>query len=355
MRILLPTLYATHGGSTRVLLAAAGALRAEHAVTVRAPIAEADDPAPSLFPSRPLVGPWRKLAALPPLGRLLRSETAALRRLRPDLIYVHDEPALYLYGFAARGLRPRPRVLWHLHAEPGSGLAGRVRAALADACIAISPHVAVPRGLPSRLIRNPLALPPDLPAVAAPNLAGLAVVGAISPRKGQDLAVEALAHLRRAQAGETAHLTLIGPELDPPFAGRLRARIAALGLDGAVTFAGERPAEEAFANVGLAIFPSSAETQPLALAEALARGLPVAASDIPAHGAMLTDAGADPAMLCPREPEAFARTILRVAGRPRDPELPARIRALYAPDRFERDIRSSVSELVQARGTSSRL
>ncbi|HEX8417171.1 MAG TPA: hypothetical protein VF641_06155 [Methylobacterium sp.] len=56
-RILLPTLYDTRGGSTRVLLAAAEALRRDHAVTVRAPLPEADEPALALFPARPLSGP----------------------------------------------------------------------------------------------------------------------------------------------------------------------------------------------------------------------------------------------------------------------------------------------------------
>ena len=129
------------------------------------------------------------------------------------------------------------------------------------------------------------------------GLPGLAVVGAVVPRKGQDLAVETLARLRGRDAGATAHLTLIGPELDPAFAARLRARIAELGLAAAVTFAGERGPAEAFSGVGVALFPSGAETQPLALAEALARGLPIAATDIPAHRAMLVEAGSDPALL----------------------------------------------------------
>ncbi|TXM64853.1 glycosyltransferase, partial [Methylobacterium sp. WL69] len=154
MKILLPTLYDTRGGSTRVLLAAAEALAPVHAVTVRAPLAEADDPAPALFPSRPLTGLWRKLAVLPRLVRLLVRETRALRRLRPDLIHVHDEPSLYVYGLAARALRPRPFVLWHLHADAGAGRTARLRVALADACILISPHVAPPRGLPATLIPN---------------------------------------------------------------------------------------------------------------------------------------------------------------------------------------------------------
>ncbi|KAB1075988.1 glycosyltransferase family 4 protein [Methylobacterium planeticum] len=354
MKILLPTLYDTHGGSTRVLLAAAAALRADHAVTVRAPLVEADERVRAFFPSRPLVGLARKLAVLPRLAALVRAEAAALRRLRPDLVYVHDEPALYVYGLAAAALRPRPRLLWHLHAGAGTGLTARLRARLADGCIVISPHVAPPPGLPSRLIRNPLPLPP---AAAPPRtgLAGLAVVGAVVPRKGQDLAVEALACLRGRAGGAGAHLTLIGPELDPAFAARLRARIAELGLEAAVTFAGERPPETAFAGVSAALFPSQAETQPLALAEALARGLPVALTDIPAHRAMLAEAGADLAALAPRDPGALAEALLRAVARAADPNPPDRIRSLYDPARFAAELRGHIAHLARDMAAATRL
>lgn len=347
LKILLPTLYDTRGGSTRVLLAAAEALRREHDVVVRAPLSEADERAPALFPSRPLAGPWRKLAVLPRLARLVAREAIALRRLRPDVVYVHDEPALYVYGLAARIVRPRPFLLWHLHMDPARGFAGRAR--LADACITISKHVPAPAGLQATLIRNPLpALPP--PAASHPDpLAALAVVGALYPMKGQDLAIEALARLRRRPEGATARLTLIGPEFDPDYAAALRIRVAGLGLTEAVTFAGARPPERAFAEVGLALFPSVSEIQPLALAEALARGLPVAASDIPAHRAMVAETGADPACLARRDPDAFADAILAAAHRAPDPGLADRVRALYASEHFTEAVRARFRAIARMR------
>ncbi|GJE62700.1 D-inositol-3-phosphate glycosyltransferase [Methylobacterium trifolii] len=311
---------------------------------MRAPLPEADDPAPALFPSRPLDGPARKLAVLPRLARLLARESLALRRLRPDLIHVHDEPSLYVYGLAARGLSPRPRVLWHLHAEPGRGWILRLRTRLADACLVISPHVTPPPGLPWHLVRNPLPRLSEIPGVA-PNLAHIAVVGALGPRKGQDLAVEALALLRRMPGGETARLTLIGPELDPAFTAALRGRIQALGLGDAVSFTGPRPTEAAFAGVGIALFPSRAEIQPLALAEALARGLPVVASDIPAHRAMLADAGADLDRASTLAPDALAQALLTV---PRiiAPDHAIRIQTLFDPDRFATELREAIRTLT---------
>lgn len=340
-RILLPTVYDKHGGSTRVLLAAADALRSEHAVTVRGPIPEADEITPSLFSSRPLVGPSRKLAALPRLGRLVAVETMALRRLRPDVIHVHDEPSLYVYGLAALPMRPRPFVLWHLHMNAGRGLAARLRVRLADAAVVISSHAAPPEDLPHTLIRNPLGpnRPPPFAGHGPGRLAALGVVGAIDPRKGQDLAIRALAALRRIPGGEGSRLTLVGPVLDEHYAADLRREANALGLGDAVTLAGARAPEAAFAGIGLALFPSRAENQPLALAEAMAGGLPVVASDIPAHRAMIDDAGGDPASLCPREPDAFAAAILSAAGRAPDPGLAARVESLYAPERFAAAVR----------------
>lgn len=341
LKILLPTLYETRGGSTRVLLATAVALRQEHAVTVRAPLAEADDPARALFPGRPLIGLGRKLAVLPRLARLIVQETIALRRLRPDVIHVHDEPSLYVYGFSARLLSPRPRLVWHLHLDPSrGGILARLRTKLADACISISAHVPAPSGLPATLIRNPVSLP-DITARPNPEpLAAMAVVGAIYPQKRQDLAIAALAALHRRPEGRAARLVMIGQEFDAAYATALRRQIAILGLGPAVTFAGLRPAEQAFDEVGLALFPSEAEIQPLALAEALGRRLPVVASDIPAHHVMIAETGADPATLSVPDPEAFADAILRSAGATIPSGVAQRVRALHAPEVFEAAIRA---------------
>ncbi|GBU17580.1 MULTISPECIES: glycosyltransferase [Methylobacterium] len=345
MRILLPTLYDTRGGSTRVLLAAATALAERHAVTVRAPLPEAHERTPADFPSQPLESLPAKLAVLPRLAGLVARETRALRRLRPEVIHVHDEPSLAVYGLAARALRPRPFVLWHLHAPTGGGRAAPLLARLADACILLGPHAEAPGGLPARVVRNPLPRPVRREA-PSPALPGLAVVGALTHRKGQDRALEAFAVFCRRPGTQDARLTLIGPALDLAFAQALRDRAAALGLADRVVLAGERPADRAFEGVGLALFPSRAEMQPLALAEAMARGLPVVASDIPAHRAMLTEAGADPAALAAPEPERFADAILSAARQPPPPDLAERVAALHAPDRFAADLEAALAALV---------
>lgn len=351
-RILLPTLYATQGGSTRVLLAAADALREEFDVTVRGPIAQADERTADTFPDRPLAGPWRKLAALPALARLAVSESAALRRIRPDTIHVHDEPSLYLYGLAARALRPRPRLVWHVHIDAGRGLGARLRRRLADFAVMIATHVEVVLNVPHVLIRNPLG--PHRPkgigrARPEDRLAALGLVGAIDPRKGQDRAIAALAALKRLPGGEGARLILVGPVLDAAYAQGLRRRVADLGLGEDVVFAGARAPEAAFDGIGLALFPSLAETQPLALAEALAGGLPVAASDIPAHRAMLSEAGVTAAALTPCDPDAFSAAILRAARAGPGPRVAETVAALYAPERFAEAVRALHRDLIRTR------
>ena len=209
MRIVLPTLYDTRGGSTRVLLATAAALRAEHAVRVRAPLPEADDPAASGFPAWPLAGRWAKLAVLPRVAALVAREAAYLRRVRPDAVWVHDEPALYVYGLAARALRPRPQIVWHLHMAAGTGLARRLRRALADRVVSVSRHAAA--GVPgAALLRNPVEAPAEAPASAGPL--AVTVVAALTPRKNAALALDVLAALP-----PHTRLTVVGPPLDKLF------------------------------------------------------------------------------------------------------------------------------------------
>ena len=206
---------------------------------------------------------------------------------------------------------------------------------LADACISISTHVPAPTGLPTKLIRNPVSLPDITAQPKLEPLAAMAVVAAIYPQKRQDLAIAALAALHQRPEGRAARLVLIGQEFDADYAAALRRQIATLGLGPAVAFAGLRAAERAFDDVGLALFPSEAEIQPLALAEALGRGLPVVASDIPAHRVMIAETGADPGTLSAPDPEAFADAILRSARTAIPSSVAQRVRALHATEVFD--------------------
>jgi glycosyltransferase involved in cell wall biosynthesis len=103
-------------------------------------------------------------------------------------------------------------------------------------------------------------------------------VGAISPRKGFDLLVAALARV----PDRDWHLTIAGSDdRDPRAATALRAAIADAGLSSCVTLAGAlEPAalDVLYGAADIFVSPSLFEGYGMALAEALARGMPIVAS-----------------------------------------------------------------------------
>jgi glycosyltransferase involved in cell wall biosynthesis len=154
------------------------------------------------------------------------------------------------------------------------------------------------------------------------------VVARLSPEKGVDVAIDAcrIAGVPLVVAGD-------GPER-----GALEARARAGGCDGegkgaAVRFAGrvdDRELAELRAGASLALVPSrSAETFGLAAAEAMAVGLPVAASRV---GALPELVDAD-ALVTAGDPGALAAAIVRLAGdRDAGERGRERVRALCAPE-----------------------
>jgi glycosyltransferase involved in cell wall biosynthesis len=107
----------------------------------------------------------------------------------------------------------------------------------------------------------------------------LLCVAAVTPRKGQDLLVEALADV--ADLPWTCELT--GPlDRAPQYVGQLRRRIDACGLSDRVRLAGARTGEDlaaAYDAADLLVLASHTETYGMVLTEALARGIPVLATE----------------------------------------------------------------------------
>lgn len=177
------------------------------------------------------------------------------------------------------------------------------------------------------------------PAELAPGTAGggeLLCVAAVTPAKGHDVLIAALAMLRDlswrcAIAGSL--------ELRPGFVAGLRSRAGELGIADRLRFAGPLTGtalDGTYAAADVLVLPSRAETYGMVITEALARGLPVVASavgGVPEAVGRSPD-GAPPGTLVPAgdpEPLAYAlrrwltdeghRHRLRAAARSRRPTL----------------------------------
>jgi glycosyltransferase involved in cell wall biosynthesis len=126
--------------------------------------------------------------------------------------------------------------------------------------------------------------------------------------------------VRAATVAPTFTLALIG---DGPQAPRLRRLAADLGVSARVRFAGEIPeAARLFRAFDVFASPSRKEGLPLAIVEAMALGLAVVASDIPAHREVLGDPSEGLALATP---EAFTARLTAVLA---DPDLRARLGAM---------------------------
>ena len=137
-------------------------------------------------------------------------------------------------------------------------------------------------------------------------------VGAITPLKGHDVLVEALASL----ADLSWTWTLVGASVDAEHATRLWTALWDAGLDARVTLAGALtgPAlAAAYAHADLLVLPSRHETYGIVATEALARGVPVLATDVggvrEALGA--SSLGRVPGLLVPPDDPAAMAAALR--------------------------------------------
>lgn len=156
----------------------------------------------------------------------------------------------------------------------------------------------------------------------------LLTVAAVTPDKGHDVLLDALATIsdvpwRCTCAGNT--------DRDPRFVEELRRHARKHGLDrritltGAVTGAG---LEDAYAEADVMVLPSRAETYGMVVTEALARGLPVVATEVGGIKEALGTGGDsnEPGLVVPPEDPAALAGALR--SWLTDPGLRARLRQL---------------------------
>jgi glycosyltransferase involved in cell wall biosynthesis len=260
-----------------------------------------------------------------------RPPGAALAALADTVAGIPDDAVVLLDGLVAstaaevlvaQAGRLRLVVLVHmpLGHRPPAGEAEAIRVREGQALAAVAAVVTTSAWTRERLydLYGPAAGPVHVaepgatPAVLAPGTAdggALLCVAAITPDKGHDVLLDALARIERLPW----RCECVGSlERDPPFADALRRRVDAHGLGDRVTFSGPRVGDEldrAYAAADLLVLASRAETYGMVITEALARGLPVIAADVGGvtealgHGA---DTDRPGLLVAPEDPSALA-------------------------------------------------
>ena len=242
---------------------------------------------------------------------------AALRRV---LAALPDGAAVLVDGLVAGGVPdvvvPQTRrlalaVLVHLPLTDDLAAAERETLQAAHAVVATSAWTA--RRLRERYgVTATVAHPGVDPAPLARGTNGagrLLCVGSISAVKGQDVLVDALARVQDLPWT----CTLVGPlRRDPDHVTLVRRAVAAHGLTGRVTLAGPRTGPDldaAYAAADLLVLPSRIEAYGMVVTEALARGIPVLATDA---GGVVEALGDGPGLLVPPgDPAALAAALRR--------------------------------------------
>ena len=158
---------------------------------------------------------------------------------------------------------------------------------------------------PARVRAVPPGTEPARPALgpAAGEAPRLLCVGTVVPRKGQDVLVRALARLRHIRWSCVCAGSV---DRAPAYASTVRAQAAEEGLSDRVAFTGEcgQPAlDDLYHSASLFVLPSHYEGYGMALAEALARGLPIVSTTggavphtVPAAAAILVTPGDEAAL-----------------------------------------------------------
>jgi len=158
------------------------------------------------------------------------------------------------------------------------------------------------------------------------DVVGLICVASVSPRKGHEVLVDALARLKDLRW----HPTCVGDTgRTPETVNLLREQIAVAGLQDRISLVGERGSKDVaryYRRADLFVLPTRHEGYGMAVAEALAFGLPVVATPVGAIADLIGEAGG---ILVPvDDADALSRALRRLISDPAARvELAARARA----------------------------
>jgi glycosyltransferase involved in cell wall biosynthesis len=145
-------------------------------------------------------------------------------------------------------------------------------------------------------------------APGTPSGGSLVCVGAVTPTKGHDLLVDALAEI---QDLEWCCVCVGSLDIEPDYAAGLRRHGERLVFTGPLT---GTDLDDVYAGADLLVSASRAETYGMVTTEALARGLPVLATDVGGVSEALgrTEEGELPGVLvAPEDPTALATALRR--------------------------------------------
>ncbi|MFL7808052.1 MAG: glycosyltransferase family 4 protein, partial [Anaerolineae bacterium] len=278
---------------------------------------------------------------LPHSLTMLTLDRLAVRRrivsLAPDVVHAHGQAAAYPFAAFDTG---RPTLvtvhginMLEAQVDPrGGALIGKVRVALwamaekqclrrASNIAVISPFVAQAISPYTRAQLHPVENPvhDDLFLIEpAPEAGKVLLVGSIQKRKGILEAIDAMALVREQVPG--ARLYIAGG-LSPAYAGYghdVLHRLAETEAKEYVHLLGNlaHPALlEAYRTSQLFLFPSHLEASSVAVAEALAAGLPCVVSDIGGTAHLVTE-GVSGHLVPPGDIGAFARRVVELLRHP---------------------------------------
>ncbi len=371
MRILFVNHTGAASGAESALLRLVRTLRSEHTVAVACPdgplartVEEADlhrFPVPA-FEASLRLHPVHTPEALAHLGPGAVLVGRAARRFGADLVHANTPRAGLMTAVVARAGGPRLVVRAH-EALPPSRVGRAVRFVLAHSASAV---VTVSRDVALRFnagLRRPLATPvynsfdrelfdPQRVEPApvrselglSPDAVLLGQVAQITPWKGQDTAIRALADLRRG--GLDAHLLLVG---EIAFAGSgvrydnhgflrsLHTLVAGLGVGDAVHFLGRRPDVPGLLRaLDFSLLPSWDEPFANVMLETMAMRTPLLVSDV-GGGPELVEDGVSGRLLPPKRPERWAEAVRELLADPGARQVMGE-RAREATVRFRDDV-----------------
>jgi teichuronic acid biosynthesis glycosyltransferase TuaC len=171
----------------------------------------------------------------------------------------------------------------------------------------------------------------------------LATAGALVPRKGQDLALAALAQIADAT------LLLIG---GGPDRSRLKRLAGDLGVDSRVRFLGVQPHEalpRLLAAADVMVLPTASEGLANVWVESLACGTPVVTSDV--GGAREAIDRPEAGRLVPRDPGAIADAVRALLADPPDPALVRKAAERFSWDRNAAELYAHLTGLTEKRAS----